>query len=188
VNEIARPFLERYGLVATVFVPTRFVGTGRPMAWDGIDHWLGGPHESELMPMSWPQLRSLGDSGWEVGSHSLTHPRLPQLADAELREELAESRQECAQMMGRACTSIAFPYGAVDERVLREAEAAGYAAAALLSTQLTGTSRFACPRVGVYHRDGQRAFQLKVSPTVRRIRQSGAWLPIARILRSIRRG
>jgi peptidoglycan/xylan/chitin deacetylase (PgdA/CDA1 family) len=187
VNEIARPILDRYGLIGTIFVPTRFMDTAEPMAWTGIDQWLGGPHEDELAPMSWQELRSLADAGWEIGSHTLTHPRLPELGDAELRKQLLESRQECARMIGSDCTSIAFPYGDSDERVLREAEAAGYSAAATLSTQLDRTSRFACPRVGVYQIDGRRAFLVKVSPTVRRLRRSPAWLPIARLLHSLRR-
>lgn len=188
VIDVARPILDRHGFPATVFVPTRFMDPDKPMAWDGIDEWLGGPHEDELLPMSWQQLRSLADAGWEIGSHTLTHPRLPVLGDAELRDELVESRQECARMMGGECTSIAFPYGDSDSRVLREAEAAGYSAAAMLSDRLDRDSRFACPRIGIYQVDGPRAFRLKVSPTVRRLRRSRGWLPIAKLLHSIRRG
>jgi peptidoglycan/xylan/chitin deacetylase (PgdA/CDA1 family) len=188
VIDLARPILDRHGFPGTVFVPTRFMDTGKPLAWDGVDEWLGGPHENELLPMSWAQLRSLTDGGWEIGSHTLTHPRLPAIDDAELRAQLLESRQECARMIGGECTSIAFPYGDADARVLREAEAAGYSAAAMLSDRLDRSSRFACPRIGVYQVDSHRAFRLKVSPTVRRLRRSRAWLPIARLLHSIRRG
>jgi peptidoglycan/xylan/chitin deacetylase (PgdA/CDA1 family) len=188
VIDVARPILDRYGFPGTVFVPTRFMDTDEPLAWDGIDEWLGGPHENELLPMSWAQLRSLADQGWEIGSHTLTHPRLPAIDSTELRAELVESRQECARMIGSDCTSIAFPYGDADARVLREAEAAGYSAAAMLSDRLDRSSRFACPRIGVYQVDGRRAFRLKVSPTVRRLRRSRAWLPIAKLLHSVRRG
>jgi peptidoglycan/xylan/chitin deacetylase (PgdA/CDA1 family) len=188
VIELARPILDRHGFPGTVFVPTSHVDTGKPMAWDGIDHWLGGPHEAELMPMSWQQLRSLADDGWEIGSHTLSHRHLPTLRDSELRAELVESRRECASQMGSDCTSIAFPYGDSDARVLREAQAAGYSAAAMLSTQLNRESRFACPRIGVYQVDDRRAFRMKVSPTVRRLRRSRAWMPIAKLLHSIRRG
>ncbi len=188
VIEVARPILDRHGFPATVFVPTRFMDSEEPLSWDGIEEWLGGPHENELLPMSWTQLRSLTEAGWEIGSHTLTHPRLPKVGDTELRAELVESRQECARMIGSNCTSIAFPYGDADARVVREAQAAGYSAAAMLSDRLDRASRFECPRIGVYQVDGHRAFRLKVSPTVRRLRRSRAWLPIARLLHSIRRG
>lgn len=77
VLEIAFPILERMDLPGTVFVPTAFAGRPRPMSWGGnIDCWLGGPHEHELLPMSWEELGALARSGWEIGSHTRSHPRL----------------------------------------------------------------------------------------------------------------
>ena len=34
--------------------------------------------------MSWAELRTLADAGWEIGSHTVTHPHLTQLDDATL--------------------------------------------------------------------------------------------------------
>ena len=39
-----KPILDRLGLVGTVFVPTDYPDRDEPMAWPGIDQWLGGPH------------------------------------------------------------------------------------------------------------------------------------------------
>ncbi len=169
VYEHARPILDRHGFPATVFIPTQLVKGQHQLAWAGTDRWLDGPHEDELAPMSIDQLRSLADSGWEIGSHSLTHPKLPHLDDGELRDQLATSRRECTEMIGVECTSIAYPYGAVDDRVLSASEEAGYSAAALLSSDRVRASRFARPRVGVYHADGPAIFRLKTSPLVRRL-------------------
>ena len=58
------------------------------MAWPGIDQWLGGAHEAELMPMSWDELGRLAEAGWEIGSHSRTHPQLTQLDDESVAHEL----------------------------------------------------------------------------------------------------
>ena len=188
VYEHARPILDRYGFPATVFVPTRFMDQDAPLAWPGIDEWLGGPHEAELRGMSAGQLRSLIEAGWEIGSHTLTHPHLTALGDEELREQLVTSRRECAELTGADCTSIAFPYGDADERVIGEAQAAGYEAAAMLAATLERESQFTCPRVGVYYVDGSWAYRLKVSPTVRRLRRSRAWTPVAWLLHLLRRG
>ena len=49
------------------------------MTWPGIDHWIGGPHETELVPMSWEELATLAAAGWEVGAHTRTHPHMTQL-------------------------------------------------------------------------------------------------------------
>jgi peptidoglycan/xylan/chitin deacetylase (PgdA/CDA1 family) len=169
VIDLAFPILDRLGLPGTVFVPTDWAGTEKPMVWPGLDRWMGSPYESELMPMSWGELDRLASAGWEVGSHSRSHPRLTQLADGDLRAELAESREACEQHLGRPCPTVAYPYGDTDERVAAAAEEAGYAAAAALPTRFRPGGRFDWPRIGVYHGDGLRRFRVKVSPVVRRL-------------------
>ncbi len=88
VRELALPILERLDLPGTVFVPTQFAGGGRLASWPGVDVYLGGPNEHELAVMSWEELAGLTSMGWEVGSHTRSHPRLTQLEDATLMEEL----------------------------------------------------------------------------------------------------
>jgi peptidoglycan/xylan/chitin deacetylase (PgdA/CDA1 family) len=180
------PILSRLGIPGTVFVPTDFPGGG-PMAWPGIESWLGGPHERELAPLSWDELRTLADAGWEVGSHTCSHPYLTQLGDEALARELAESRLVVEQALGRPCRSIAYPYGDHDERVVAAAAAAGYEAACTVPRQLTTTAPLAWPRVGVYHGNGRLAFRAKVSPAFRRFRRTGAWGTIDTAVRSLRR-
>ena len=175
VFELAFPILSRAGLRGTVFVPSVFASSESPMAWPGIDRWLGGPHEAELLPMSWDQLGRLAEAGWEIGSHTRTHPNLTQLDDESLADELTGSRLECEGGIGRPCRSLAYPYGDHDERVVRAAREAGYAAAA--STLPAGwhpPDPLCWPRIGVYHPDHRLRFRLKVSPLVRRLRVARA--------------
>lgn len=181
---LARPILDRFGMRATVFVPTDYIGGG-PMSWPGIDNWVGTEHERELIPMSWDDVRTLADAGWEIGSHTESHPRLPQVGDAKLEEELAGSRRTCEQMLQRPCESIAYPYGDHDQRVIDAADAAGYRTAATFPARLTTPTPLAWPRIGVFHQDSMRVFRLKVSPTVRRVRRSRAWTPLVEPLRKL---
>ena len=175
VLELGLPILSRLGLPATVFAPTDFVSSARPAAWPGVDRWLGGEHESELAVMGWDELEQLAASGWEIGSHTRTHPELTKLDDSELEAELRCSLAECERRLGRPCLSVAYPYGDVDARVAAAAADAGYAAGASLSVLSDGGSRLRSPRVGVYRDDGMRRFSLKVSRTVRRLRCSWPW-------------
>jgi peptidoglycan/xylan/chitin deacetylase (PgdA/CDA1 family) len=175
VIELARPILDRFGFRATVFAPSAHIGSERPMQWPGIDHWLGGRHERELIPMSWQELSELATAGWEIGSHTVTHPHLTQLDDTALAEELERSKQACEQHLGRPCPSLAYPYGDVDERVVVATAAAGYTTAAALPTRLDARGPLEWPRVGVYRADDDARFRLKVSPTVLMLRRSGAW-------------
>lgn len=166
----AAPVLARVGLPGTVYAPTGWVGADRPMTWPGIEQWLGGPHEHELLPLGWDGLRELAEAGWEVGSHTCSHPHLTQCDDATLARELAESRAACEAGMGLPCPSIAYPYGDCDERVRRAAAAAGYTTGAGLPTTPRDQGALEFPRIGIYLGDAPWRFRLKASRVVRWIR------------------
>lgn len=168
VLERAFPILSEFGLPGTVFVPTAMVGLPTPMSWPGIDKWLGGPHEEELRCMTWEELRRLRDEGWEIGSHTLSHPHLPKLDDGDLHRELAESREACRRELGAPVRALAYPYGEFDDRVVAAASDAGYEAAATLRPGRPDPLRW--PRVGVYPKDGMARFRLKVALPVRELR------------------
>ena len=71
-NRRALPLLEEVGFPATVFVVTDFVDSGAPLCWFGIDHELASESVDELRPLTWEELRTLQDAGWEIGSHTVT--------------------------------------------------------------------------------------------------------------------
>jgi len=170
VMEHAVPVLRALGLPGTIYAVTDFAESGRPLAWDGTDHWLQGPHRAELAGMRWDELRELMEEGWEVGSHTKTHPPLTTLDDGALERELRESREACEAALGAPCESVAYPYGDVDERVLAAAAAAGYRHGAGLPPRWRLPRPLDYPRTGVYRTDDLRRFRLKVSRAVRAAR------------------
>jgi len=179
VLEHAFPILSARGLRATVFVPTDFPEGKRLLSWEGIDHWRGGRDEHELTPMSWDELRRLQGQGWEVGSHTCSHPRLRRLDDARLLDELTRSRERCEEELDVPCLSLAYPYGDVDRRVVGVARHAGYRVAATLPERLPrARPALEWPRVGVYSADPLPRFQAKVAPLQRWLvgRPAGEWL------------
>lgn len=173
VLERARPVLDRHGMPGTVFIPTDYPGKG-PMSWPGIDCWIGTPDEQELLPLSWDETRELARAGWEIGSHTRSHPRLPQVSDSLLEDELRGSKAVLEDMLDRECRSLAYPYGDHDERVVEGARRAGYTAATTLPSRFGSTDPLSWPRVGVYHEDGDWAFRVKIAPAVRRLRSTRA--------------
>jgi peptidoglycan/xylan/chitin deacetylase (PgdA/CDA1 family) len=182
VLELAHPILSSLGLRATVFVVTDFADGDQPLQWTGVDRWLGGVHESELQGLSWRQLEQLADDGWEIGSHTRTHPWLTKLSDDALAKELRGSREACEKALGRPCRTLAYPYGDFDARVAAAALEAGYEAAATLAAALNRPNALAWPRIGVYHKDSLRRFRVKVSPGIRRLRT--AFAPVEKVLRA----
>jgi peptidoglycan/xylan/chitin deacetylase (PgdA/CDA1 family) len=167
---LAKPLLDEHGYPATVFVATAFGDGSRPLAWEGIDQWLGGPHAHELQPLDWDGLEKLAEHGWEIGSHTVTHPSLPSLDDEALERELVGSREAIVARLGR-CDTIAYPYGAADDRVARAARAAGYTAGLTLTSAHDRDEPLLRPRTGLYPSDGWRV-RLKLSPTFGAVRRS----------------
>lgn len=173
VAELAAPVLAELGLPGTLYAVTNFGDGERPLSWAGIDEWEGGPHAEELRCLDWTRMRALADTGWEIGSHTVTHPRLTQVGEAALERELRDSRAICEEALGLECRSIAYPYGDVDRRVIATAAAAGYRCAAGLpsDSQPIMVTPMAWPRVGIYHGQSRRKFRIKTSPAVRVLRQ-----------------
>ena len=187
VIERAVPILARLGLPGTIFVPTRWVGGDGPMGWSGIDHWLDGPHERELASVTWSELRSLVDLGWEIGSHTRSHPRLPSIDSAGLEEELVGSRHDCEERVGRPCHSIAYPFGEYDGRVVRAVADAGYKAAAALPDRPGRRSALEWPRVGVWRRETFAYWRQKAAPVRGRLAGDEAGERLLRWERRLRR-
>jgi peptidoglycan/xylan/chitin deacetylase (PgdA/CDA1 family) len=163
VPQLALPVLERLGVPGTMFVPSAFPDEPGPMAWPGIAEWTDTPWEHELTCASWDELRKLRAAGWEIGSHSRTHPHLTTLDGERLAEELALSKAECEAQLDAACTSVAYPYGDVDARVVDEAARAGYVAAASLDAP-DGPRRpdpLRWPRICFYRADNRLRGALK---------------------------
>jgi peptidoglycan/xylan/chitin deacetylase (PgdA/CDA1 family) len=186
VATLALPILREYGIPGTVFVPTDYIGTDEPMRWPGIDQWYGGPHEAELLPMTWGDVAMLAEVGWEVGSHTRSHPRLTHLDDTSLQAELRGSRAACEHQLSQPCRTLAYPYGDHDQRVVAATRAAGYEAACTLPEDFRRDDALRTPRVGIYQRDGLATFRLKTSPWTYRARRSRAWPGVSRAVRRAR--
>jgi peptidoglycan/xylan/chitin deacetylase (PgdA/CDA1 family) len=75
------------------------------------------------------QIKSMIAAGWEVDSHTLTHPDLTTLDDASLKRELVDSRRELQKRFGVPADFLAYPAGKYDARVEAATKAAGYRAA-----------------------------------------------------------
>jgi peptidoglycan/xylan/chitin deacetylase (PgdA/CDA1 family) len=100
--------------------------------------------------MSWDELREHADRGLRIGSHTVSHPHLTRVSDAELGRELDDSKGEIEAELGRPCRELAYPYGEQDERVRAAARRAGYERAYALRGRKGDP--YALPRVDLYRR------------------------------------
>ncbi|MDT8426994.1 MAG: polysaccharide deacetylase family protein [Methyloprofundus sp.] len=72
------------------------------------------------------QLLEMQAEGMEIGSHTLSHCRLTQASNEQISIELRQSRQDLSELLDRAVTSLAYPYGLYNASILSATESAGY--------------------------------------------------------------
>lgn len=176
VLERGLPVLERLGVPATLFVPTDFAAEAAPLTWSSLAQWQGGPHEEELRCMSWEEVRRLAAAGWEVGSHTCSHPRLTEIGAEGAAAELTRSRAACEEALQRPCPTFAYPFGAHDDEVVEATREAGYELAVTLGDRLleprVRDDRLRLSREGIYRGTGWPQFLAATSPALGRVRVS----------------
>lgn len=84
------------------------------------------------------RVRTLVAAGWELASHSLTHPDLPSLGDRALSREVTRSRAVLRARFGVPVDFFCYPAGRYDARVIRAVRRAGYLGA---TTTIDGLAR-----------------------------------------------
>lgn len=136
----AMPCLIRHGFTATIFVVAGRIRTSP--AFDRWDEYL-----------SEEELRAMHAAGFEIGSHTWSHPRLTKLADDNVRDELMRSREHVARLLGAPPAWLAYPYGAFSARVERLVREAGYegAVSTIRDNRVRADQLYHLPRVMVMH-------------------------------------
>ncbi len=115
IYETCFPILSHARFVATVYMISSRVG-GK----SGWDIYSG----KKMLSSS--QLKELSDAGWQIGSHSHSHPDLTLLDKSRLAEELVLSKKIIEDITGKEVDSISFPFGRWNMRVWGAAQNAGY--------------------------------------------------------------
>jgi peptidoglycan/xylan/chitin deacetylase (PgdA/CDA1 family) len=162
--DTAVPILEKLGFSATVYVVAGMLGSENNWEHDG------GPRP-KLRLFGADGVREVSERGMEVGSHSVTHPRLSGLESETLIHEVGDSRQILSQILGAPVEGFSYPYGAVDGPAVKAARKAGYNYAVATKTQVEG-SLHDWPRTYVGEKDSplRLGIKLKVSPILTRWR------------------
>ena len=156
VAEHALPVLSERGFHATVFVS--------PGVTDGRTSfsWYNGQQPPLL---NWEDIVELDRDGTlRFEAHSLTHPNLPALDAAAAREEIAGSKRELENRLGRVVRAFSYPSGLYGEREAWIAADAGYRIAVSCEPGVNdrSTDRFALRRRQVDARDSLLDFRAKL--------------------------
>ncbi|MGI5404066.1 polysaccharide deacetylase family protein [Streptomyces sp. CA-135486] len=115
------PLLTTRNLPATLYVTTGAVRTP------------GGVAGETLLPrtdmLTWRQIRTLDESGVEIGGHSRTHPQLDTLPPHLLNDEIGGCKRQLEDVLGHAVHAYAYPHGYSNARVRRRVREAGWTSA-----------------------------------------------------------
>jgi peptidoglycan/xylan/chitin deacetylase (PgdA/CDA1 family) len=105
--------------------------------------------------MSWEELGQIQNAGYRIGSHSVSHPLLASIKnEEELFFELSESAKRIETELNRFPTTISYPIGSYDERVISCSKKAGYKIGLAVKQRFYDTGEddpYAIPRVELYN-------------------------------------
>lgn len=187
----ALPLLEAYGFGAHVFLLPPLVDTGAALAWPEVEE-RRRQYPEAMRSVTWTMVQRMAERGLEFGSHTCSHPHLPQLGDEQLHQELSDSRRRIIERLGR-CQTIAYPFGEWSPRVHAAAAATGYSygyalpyGSPLVRGQAEATP-LSIPRLVIDHRDVPLLFSLKLRPRTRSVLLSDAKGHLRGVMRRMRR-
>jgi polysaccharide pyruvyl transferase WcaK-like protein/peptidoglycan/xylan/chitin deacetylase (PgdA/CDA1 family) len=104
--------------------------------------------------------------GWQIGSHTATHPNLSSLGKSEIAREVTESKKKLEKDLGIQIKYFAYPRGKYNNTVLYFVRKAGYALGLTMDDGVitTSTNPLLIPRVGVDRTHGFAEFKKLMSP------------------------
>ncbi|MDQ3823783.1 MAG: polysaccharide deacetylase family protein, partial [Actinomycetota bacterium] len=150
------PVLRSLRLAATLFVVTERMGDAN--RWEAEGPLAGRPL------VSWDDAHELERDGLALGAHTRTHPILTDITPDEVDAEVAGSREDLRDALGRTVETFAYPFGRWDEATAQAVEAAGFgcAVSVRMGRNCAATSPYALRRVEIRGDDSFVRFVLAV--------------------------
>lgn len=106
---VAWPIMQKYGFTGVLYI------VGNRLQADGY--------------MNVDQIKEMAAAGWEVGSHSLSHPSLTAGLESEvIRREIVESKKQLEEALGVPILTFAYPFGDAGNAPVDYVKFAGYIA------------------------------------------------------------
>jgi peptidoglycan/xylan/chitin deacetylase (PgdA/CDA1 family) len=115
----AMPILQEFGFHATVFCISGKTG--------GVSDWTNDPVWNGHRLMGKEEMREMLLMGFEIGSHTRTHPDLSRITLDEAHDEIVGSKSELEDLLGNPVRSFCYPFGSYREETTSIVRSAGYA-------------------------------------------------------------
>jgi len=139
----------------------------RKLHWPGVLNLKVSALKSRFTMPAW-RVRNLLAAGWELDAHTITHPDLTRVEDAQLWHEVDGSRLELQQLFHVPVDFFCYPSGRYDARVVAAVRRAGYLGA---TTTNYGLARphdiYTLGRIRIDGSDGLSGFAAKLQSLAR---------------------
>ena len=122
IATVAAPMMTQFGFVGTAYIITDRIAQNRKTA----PTWL-----------TWPQLRTLEQRGWDIGSHTVSHTEIPNMSPEAAMKTLRQSRFTLERHLGHPVQWFCYPAGSVDAKSVEAVKKAGYVLATTTKSGLT---------------------------------------------------
>jgi len=137
--------LDEYGMRGTCFI---------------VSQKVGAPSR-----LNTKQVKEMAASGIEIGAHTRTHARLPDLDAAQIEEEISGSKRDIEDILGLPVMSFSYPYGLFNDICVEAVRRAGFKVACTTRTGWFGSEPdiMRVRRVAVFSFDSLSTFARKVA-------------------------
>ncbi len=140
----AFPILKEYGFIGTLYLCTNKIDT-----------------ESGLTT---EMIKEMSLHGFEIGSHTVSHPDLTKINTARLSQEIKDSKSVLESLVGQEVSTFCYPSGQSNLSVREEVQEAGYLGAVTTRYGYASADQnsYLLNRIRVNKKDSLQAFQKKL--------------------------
>lgn len=127
--------------------------------------WAGQLNlKSEGSDLSTSQVKKMIRAGWEIASHTISHPDLTTLDANALKTELEGSKKQLEDELGVEIVNFCYPAGRYDDQVIAAVKAAGYRGATTVNPGLAEKSMpLELNRIRINRGDGAETLARKLA-------------------------
>lgn len=154
--------LKKFSITPTVFVLTDPENVNRSEL------------ENELQLLTEKEIKELQKAGWEIGSHTATHPNLKTLNKMQLKKEITTSKNAIEKITGVECQYIAYPKGKYSNKALEIVEKSNYVMGLSMDDDIITSNSpvLTVPRIGVNGSHSVTELLAALSPLSTQFRKS----------------
>ncbi|MDO8558083.1 MAG: polysaccharide deacetylase family protein [bacterium] len=116
----ALPILQTFGFTATAYIATEFVGRTNSYVTARMP---------EFPMMTWDDIKTLREAGWQIESHGHTHTNMPELENSKVYWELQVSRDHLEKHAGIRAKHFCYPRGKYTASIVQAVKDADYKSA-----------------------------------------------------------